>query len=199
MTNLPTTPPKVHHKTGAGASINPDSIGMFRAVTVGVFITFFAQVAISATALYLVGVELHMGTYWSAVVPLGIDVPILVFTGAALIFKRRGRKFQRLFATFLVLLITLVSCWLNHLVHVDTVSDTPIGQAALMVATIAPLLIYGNVEILTALVTKEVPKARVPAVKKPVRKRATATQRRTTPKVAVATEAIPSEGRTLAA
>lgn len=183
-------PNAVHHRTGSGAAVNPDSIGMFRAVSIGVFITFFAQVAVSAKDLYLVGLELEMGDLWSIVVPIGIDVPILVFTGAMLIFKRRGRTAMTRFAGFVVFFVTSISCVLNYLVHVDQVSDTPLGQAALIVGTLAPLLIWANVEALSALVTKAAPAPRQTASKaKPKRK---APARRSTPKVA-AVEA-PTEG-----
>ena len=184
-------PNAVHHRTGSGAAVNPDSIGMFRAVSIGVFITFFAQVAVSAKALYLVGLELEMGDLWSIVVPVGIDVPILVFTGAMLIFKRRGRAAMTRFAGFVVFFVTSISCVLNYLVHVEQVSDTPLGQAALIVGTLAPLLIWANVEVLSALITKAPPAARQASTSKAKPKRK-APARRSTPKVA-AVEA-PTEG-----
>lgn len=145
---------------------------MFRWITAGVLVTFGAQVTISFFGLWAVGAAANMGNLaW--VVPVGIDVPILVFTGAALAQQRRGNKGYRWFASIFVFIMTAVSCLLNYLHGVDTYDlSTNMGRAALIVASLAPLLIFANVEVLTHLVTKAPPAPRDPAAPKraPVKK-----------------------------
>lgn len=152
------------HRTGAGATINPDNIKMFYATAVGVGIVFAASVITSSFGLYAVGLAQGLPPEIAWVTPVMIDSAILVFTAVALIMKRRGNTFGRFYASAGVGLATLLSVGLNFL-H----SYYAIGVASLEAATgtlvnsIAPLFIWITTEMLVMLVTKQAPAPRQPS------------------------------------
>lgn len=174
-----------NHRTGAGAAINPDSIWMFRFVAIGVFIVFAASVTISSFGLYAVGIAQGLPPNVAWVTPVMIDVPILVFTGAALIQKRRGNRFARVFASFGVGFMTLVSAILNYLHSYYAIGiDTIEGATGTAVNTLAPVLIFMSTETLVFLVTKQAPAPRAQATPAPRKKSTTTSRKRSTSKPA---------------
>lgn len=163
------------HRTGAGATINPDNIKMFYATSVGVGLVFIASVVISFFGLYAVGLAQGLPPHLAWFTPVMIDVAILVFTMAALIQKRRGNRFARFFASTGVALATIMSVALNFSHSYYTIGIHDIKSATgTIVNAIAPVFIWVTTEMLVALVTKQPPAPRDPSA---ARKKAPAAKR----------------------
>lgn len=149
------------HRTGAGATINPDNIVMFRIAAVLVGVVFLASAITSSFGLYAVGLAQGLPPLFAWTTPVMIDVAIVVFTMVAMIQKRRGNMFARLFASFSVALAALLSVGLNFLHSYYEIGVADLASATgTGVNTIAPLFIWVTTEMLVMLVTKTPPVTR---------------------------------------
>lgn len=166
------TAPKRTRRTGAGARINADHIGLYWLIVAGILATAGAAIITSWNGLIYVAVWQGLTEEWRWVTPVMIDVAIVVFTLGSLAKKSRGEN--------LVLFVlgayglTAISSAANflHTIALRGLDDFEDWTGAALNA-LAPLLILLTTEVLGALVTrpKRAPRkrraSRKPAARKP--------------------------------
>ena len=153
MTDSPALTRRGKHRTGAGARWNADTITLYRAVNIGVVATAFAAVLISWQGLVYVAAWMKLDGYWTWLLPLAIDLPIVVFTLATLARKARGEGV--IFLSVIAYGMTAISSFANflHVTDAGPVTSLQVGVGASL-AALAPILVLLTTEALGLIATK---------------------------------------------
>jgi hypothetical protein len=147
------TPPKPHHRTGAGARINADHINLYRLIVAGIFATATAALIRSWQGLLYVAAwqGLPSELRWTTAVML--DVAIIVFKLGDLAKASRGEN-RLLFqiGAYGLTSISSIANW-QHTVSLRGLDGFEDLTGAALNA-LAPLLILLTTEVLGSLVTR---------------------------------------------
>lgn len=176
MTDAATVPhPHRRPRTGAGARFNADHIGLYRAVNYGILVTAVAAVLVSWQGLSAAARWLLLPEFFTWLLPVMIDVPIVVFTLGILNRKARGEgTFLLAFGAYGLTLISASTNFFHVVVETPTTQGGTTDIAALTpnllaehfqalpitawfgasLAGLAPLLVLLTTEVLGLMMTK---------------------------------------------
>lgn len=163
-------------RTGAGARINADHIGLYWLIVAGILATATAAIITSWNGLIYVAGWQQLPTEFRFVTPVMIDVAIIVFTLGKLAKVSRGEG--HVLFTLGAYSLTAVSAAANflHTIDLGGLASFEAWTGALLNA-LAPLLILLTTEVLGSLITrpKRIPKKRKNARRSTARKPAEVT------------------------
>lgn len=169
-------PPKIHHRTGAAARINPDDYRAGRIIIALTVVFASASAAASFSGQIAMAPWTALPVYLYFVVPLAIDLPVAYLSWMAMIYRRRKQGAKRTWA--LLISLTIVSSIVN-IVHVLSFWGVLAGKPLTIeiavgttIMGIMPLLVLISWEELARLVvkptgeTREVtPEPEIPVIK----------------------------------
>lgn len=162
-------------RTGAGARFNGDHIGLYRAVNYGILVTAVAAVLVSWQGLSAAAHWLLLPSFFTWLLPVMIDVPIVVFTLGILNRKARGEGiFLLAFGAYGLTLISAATNFFHVVVETPTTTGGTTDIAVLTpnllaehfqnlpitawfgasLAGLAPLLVLLTTEVLGLMMTK---------------------------------------------
>lgn len=144
---------KVKHRTGAGAALNPDHVGMHRGIVAGVVVTLLAAVLTSWHGLTLVAEWQGLPEPMRWVTPVMVDVPLVVLTAARGALAKRGIRTRGMLAGIVAL--TLFSSTANLVHSLDGADLTTVAVwGGAITNALAPWLILSMTEVLWMVVTR---------------------------------------------
>jgi hypothetical protein len=144
---------KVKHRTGAGAALNPDHVGMHRGIVAGVVVTLLAAVLTSWHGLALVAEWQGLPEPMRWVTPVMVDVPLVVLTAARGALAKRGIRTRGMLAGIVAL--TLFSSTANLVHSLDGADLTAVAVwGGAITNALAPWLILSMTEVLWMVVTR---------------------------------------------
>jgi len=150
---------RTHHRTGAGARLNADHIGLYRLIVGGVIVTLLAAVLTSWNGLVFVAGWQHLPEFMRWLTPVMIDVPLIVLTLVRLALKSRGERSGGLF--WLALGLTAFSSMANFLHTSELAGLESVGAwVGSITNALAPFLILMMTEVLGMVVTRPSPSVR---------------------------------------
>jgi len=141
------TSPTKERITGAAARIDPASKGFVRATTMVGVLSFASAFAVSGSALYWAGVQIHLP--YPLALPLAIDLPLIVFALSALSRRGRGQSTGPSMAWLLLFSFASVAINIWHALSLDAVGVHLLGS--LFVASIIPIAILSTSEQLLSV------------------------------------------------
>jgi hypothetical protein len=149
------TTPRTHHKTGAGARIGGDHIALQYVVIAGVVLTALASFTISFTSLLAVAEWQATPEYLAFLTPLMVDLPVVVFSVATIMFRHREQRGGEWAARALAIVMTAVSSSANFL-HTASVRglDGYEDWIGASFNALAPILVLCCTEVLGGLITR---------------------------------------------
>jgi hypothetical protein len=160
-----TAPAPRGHATGRGYRVGGDHPALHWIVVVGTILTGIASFMISFTSLLAVAVWQRTPKEFHALTPVMVDLPVIVFSVATMIFKYREQVGAMWFARILSWFVTALSSGANFL-HTASISGLATYEDWIGASFngLAPIFVYCSTEILAALITR--PKAKDTAVAK---------------------------------
>lgn len=138
-------------RTGAGALVNPDNIGVYwvavALLTMGSLAPLIASVdGLLHVAAWYMRPELQ----WT--LPFAFDVLMIGSAITALALRRRHARIEATAATLLTLVLVLASAWANWLQkYVELDQSTTEGQASPWIKAAMPLLTFVGFEVIAMI------------------------------------------------
>lgn len=141
-------------RTGAGARINADHIGLYWLIVGGILATAAAAIVTSWNGLIFVAEWQGLPFQWRWVTPVMIDVAIIVFTLGSLAKKSRGESLVLfVLGAYGLTAISSAANFVHTIALRGGLSNYEDWTGAALNA-LAPLLILLTTEVLGALVTR---------------------------------------------
>jgi hypothetical protein len=147
------------HATGKGFRIGGDHPSLHWIVVIGTILTGLASFTISFTSLLAVAVWQRTPEEIHVLTPVMIDLPVIVFSVATMIFKHREQRGAMWFARILSWFVTALSSGANFL-HTASIGglDTYEDWIGAGFNGLAPIFVYCTTEILGSILTRPKPK-----------------------------------------
>lgn len=138
-------------RTGAGALVNPDNIGVYWvAVSLLVLGALAPLVASVDGLLHVAAWYMPAALQWT--LPFAFDVLMIGSAITALALRRRHARWEAACATGLTLVLVLASAWANWLQkYVELDQSTLEGQASPWIKAAMPLLTFLGFEVIAMI------------------------------------------------